>query len=549
MKRRLITLIVAAALVLSLLSACGSTPSNTTSTNDGSQQEQTQDSSQQSDSQSTPTPTGDPVYGGTLKVTTNSDATSLDAMMVSSEPEQIPATHIYETALFSDAGGDVWPGVCNYTFEDNVLTMTVREGVTFHNGEACTINDVYASAQRWLENVSAAKKQVGDRMESMEIVDDSLVITFSQVAPLALQTIAGYDRGLYIYPASICEKYGSDTINDEADIIGTGPYMFVEHRADQYVLVKRYDAYVPAQNEGATGMAAAKMAYCDEIYFYPVGDKTTRITGVQTGEYDVGIGVPANMLSELSADPNLSVVTSDLGIMACMIFNNYSGPCTDVNLRNAILACLDMDELMLAAQGDASLYRLNPCYMMTSSRWYIEDSQGKYNNPDLDAAKAYLEQSSYDGETLIFITTSEYDYFYNTAILVAQMAGQVGINIEVETYDNATLKEYRDNPDKFDMFSGGLSAKDDPSQIAFMDEEWAGMWSNAEKDALLETMSSTTDFDVRFDAWKQLQDLIYTEVPNINFGERINPIVCRSNVHNLFETTQKYYWNTWKDAQ
>ena len=115
-------------------------------------------------------------------------------------------------------------------------------------------------------------------------------------------------------------------------------------------------------------MAAPKMAYCDEIYFYPVSDKTARITGVQTGEYDIGIGIPSNMIADLSTDPNLVVEMRDLGIFACMIFNNQSGPCTDKNLRNAILACLDMNELMLAAQGSADLYRLNPCYMMTSSQ-------------------------------------------------------------------------------------------------------------------------------------------------------------------------------------
>lgn len=546
MKRRLMSLIIAAVLILSLFSACGAPSGNPS--NSGNQQGQQQNQPQQPDN-ATPAPSGEPVYGGTLKVTTNSDATCLDAIMISSEPDQIPSWHFYETALSTDASGAIWPGVCNYTFENNVLTMTVREGVTFHNGDACMVDDLYASAQRWLDNVSVAKKQVGDHMESLEVVGDSVVITFKEAAPLALDTIAGYDRGLYIYPASICEKYGSDPITDEADLIGTGPYMFVEHRADQYILVKRYEDYVPAENEGATGVAAPKMAYCDEIYFYPVGDKTTRITGVQTGEFDVGIGVPSNMLADINADPNLTVVTSDLGIMACLIFNNAQGLCTDVNLRNAILACLDMDELMLAAQGDASLYRLNPCCMMTTSQWYVDDSLGKYNAPDLDVAKNYLEASSYDGETLVFITTKENDYFYNTAIVVAQMASQIGINIDVQVYDNATLREYRGDPTKYDMFSSGLTAKVDPTQISFMDETWAGFWSNDEKDALLETMSTTDDFDTRYNAWVQLQQLIYTEVPNITFGERISPIVTQKSVHNLFETTQKYYWNTWKDAE
>ena len=57
------------------------------------------------------------------------------------------------------------------------------------------------------------------------------------------------------------------------------------------------------------------------------------------------------MIETLSSDPNLVVETKDLGIFAGMVFNNQSGPCADVNLRNAILACLNMDDLMMARPG------------------------------------------------------------------------------------------------------------------------------------------------------------------------------------------------------
>lgn len=371
------------------------------------------------------------------------------------------------------------------------------------------------------------------------------MLTFSKAIPTVLITVASYDQGLAIIPKSICEKYGSEQIAD-SDCIGTGPYMFAEHLADRYVLLKRYDAYVPAAaNEGATGMAAPKMAYCDEIYFYPVSDKTARITGVQTGEYDIGIGIPSNMIADLSTDPNLVVEMRDLGIFACMIFNNQSGPCTDKNLRNAILACLDMNELMLAAQGSADLYRLNPCYMMTSSQWYVEESLGKYNNVDLEAAKAYLEQSSYDGQPLVFVTTKDNDYFYKTAIVVAQMVKQIGIEMDVQVYDNPTLKQYRNDPTKYDIFSGGLGDKPDPTQVVWMDETWAGFWSNETKNELAEQLANETDFDKRYAIWTEICKLVYEEVPNITFGERINPVVYRNYVHNIFDTKQKYYWNTW----
>ena len=536
MKKRMLALLLAAGMTLGA-TACA--PKQSAGQSSGNP-----NGSGSGSTQNTPADPGEPQFGGTLRATINGDPTSLDYMIVNVEQEQIPASHIFETAIALDASGNPWPGVCNFTFENNVLTLTVREGVTFHNGDPCTIQDVEASFKRWTENVSAAKKQIAAHMSSAEVSGDSFVITFSDPAPVAVNTIAAYDNGLVILPKSLCEKYPDSKLAD-ADCIGTGPYKFVEHLPDRYVKLERYDAYVPSGNTEATGMAAPRMAYADELYFYPVGDKTARITGVQTGEYDIGIGVPSNMMEQLSADPNLEVVTRDLGIFACMIFNNAQGPCTDKNLRNAILACLNMDDLMLAAQGSADLYRLNPGYMMTSSRWYVEESLGKYNNPDLDKAKEYLDASSYNGESLTFITTKEYDYFYKTALLVAESVKPIGIKIDVQMYDNSTLKEYRDDPTKYDIFSGGLSDKADPTQVVFLNPEWAGFWDNAEKDRLVEQLAQETDFDARYAIWTDICKLIYEEVPNITFGERINPIVYCSNVHNIFDTKEKYYWNTW----
>ena len=538
MKKRILAAMMAAALALAC-TACAP-PETTTSSQGGS-------TSGSADGSVTQT-AGEPQYGGSLKATINGDPTSLDAMMVNVEQEQIPATHIFETAISLDASGAPWPGVCDYTYEDNVLTLTVRDGVTFHNGNPCTAEDVKASFDRWVENVSSARTQVMDHAQSVEVVDNSLVITFAEPAPVALTTIGAYDQGLYIIPKEICEQYGSERIAD-ADCIGTGPYKYVEHLPDRYVLLERYDEYVPTENEGASGTAAPKMAYCDELYFYPVSDKMARITGVQTGEYDVGIGVPANMMATLSADPNLVVETKDLGIFCGLVFNNQSGPCADQNLRNAILACLDMDDLMLAAQGDASLYRLNPCVMMTTSQWYVEDSLGKYNAPDLEKAQEYLDASSYNGETLVFITTKDNDYMYKTAMVVAEAVKPIGINMDVQVYDNATLKEYRDDPTKYDMFSSGLGDKNDPSEVVFLDSAWAGFWDSEAKNALVEELSNAVEFEDRYAIWEEICQLVYEEVPNITFGERINPIVYQKYVHNLFDTKQKFYWNTWIDGE
>ncbi len=494
-----------------------------------------------------PEETGEPQHGGSLKVTINGDPGSLDIMLETSENTQIPASHIFETILTADYAGNVHPGVCTYeqSADGLVITLTLREGLKFHNGDPVTMEDIHATIDRWLGSVSFAQNALGNKLDNIQYTDTTAVITLKESAPLALQALSAYDRGPYVMPKSILEAAGDDKITEAMGYIGTGPYKFVEWQADRHIKLARYEDYIATGVE-ASGLAGSKMAYADEIYVIPVKDKMTRITGVQTGSYDVGIGVPSNLYAQLSADPNLIVSMADLGINPGLVFNCLEGPTTDVKLRQAILACLDMESLLLAAEGDENFYYQSPCFMPKASAFYNEAGLEKYRQIDPAAAKALLEESSYNGETLVYLTTKDYDYFYKTALLASDMMRQIGINVELTVVDNATLNDMRSDPKQYSMFSCGLTPKSDPTQIAFIaSDKWAGGYASEGKTELVRKLLSTPGKEERIAQWKELSELLYEEVPVITFGERRNAIVTRDNIHNIFDGEKKFYWNTW----
>ena len=542
MKRKTLALLLALCSIAALLGGCATgdtTPAATTAAGTTAQGQTTA-------AADTTAAAIDPEaakYGGVIKATLNADPVSLDAGLEGGETEQIPAAHIFETALTADISGDIFPGVCTYEFDGTTLTLTVRDGVTFHDGSAVEATDVEASMTRWLTNNSFGRNHFGNKLDKAEISGNSIICTFKESAPLALTAIARYSQGLYVMPKEICEKYPEEKLSKE-DYIGTGPYKFVEHLADRYVLVERYEAYIATDVE-ADGLAAPKKAYADQIYFYPVSDKTTRITGVQTGEYDIAVGVTANMIDTLSADPNLKIEIMDLGIMPVMIFNSAEGLGTDINLRNAIIHCLNMEELLIAAQGGPDLYYLNPSLVPKVSRYWTDIDLGKYNNVDLVKAQEYLDASNYKGEALRFITTTDNDYFYKTAMVVAERVKAIGIVMDVQVYDNPTLRQYRDDQTKYDIFSGGLGYYDDPVLISLLSKTWAGFYDNAEKDEFMTQIANESDYETRYALWEKVTEILYTDLPVISFGERRSPTVFKSTIHDIFETTQKIYWNTW----
>src|SRR5690606_33024633 len=91
------------------------------------------------------------------------------------------------------------------------------------------------------------------------------------------------------------------------EFIGTGPFKFEEWKQDQYIHYVKYDEYQPVDLP-ADGLSGKKEALVDEIYIYIVNDSSTRLAGLQTGEYDFAYGIPYDNYDALLADDNLETI-------------------------------------------------------------------------------------------------------------------------------------------------------------------------------------------------------------------------------------------------
>src|SRR5690606_9228540 len=110
--------------------------------------------------------------------------------------------------------------------------------VPFHNGEELVADDVVASVKRWLE-VSSRGASLAEATESIEAVDDYTVeFHMNQSFGTFATTLARIGQACVIYPASVIEAAGPEPITD---IIGTGPYKFVERQIDQRILLERFE--------------------------------------------------------------------------------------------------------------------------------------------------------------------------------------------------------------------------------------------------------------------------------------------------------------------
>lgn len=483
---------------------------------------------------------GTPVYGGTLNVAVGS-ITSLDGQFESADE---PMTrHIFEPVLELDGDFGIQTGVCSYEVSDDYLTitLTVRDGVTFHNGDAVDANDIKASLERWIANCSNGSNYVGNYLNDIEVTGDStLELHFASVASAALSAMAYNYLGSFVMPAEICEKYPDSPVSDTADLIGTGPYKFDEWVPDNYIHVVRYDGYVGTGTD-CTGAAGNKNAYVDDIYFYFSTDADAEVNGVLSGTYDLAEQVNYSIYLSQQDNPDVKFELIADGVRPAMVMDKSEGWTADKTFRQAVLACIDSEAALKASFGVEDLYVLD-------GSWYYDEmptDPSLYNQADIEKAKTLLEECGYDGSELIYIT-QESGYYYNTAYMACESMKAAGINVTLKVMDQAELYTLRKDPKEYDFFAVGFSMKADPSMIAFLADSWPGLWVNDKKTELLDAMAATLDITEKKALWQEMTDLIYDDVPVVLFGSKKNcTMVTKRTMNATYEGAEPYYWNIW----
>ncbi|MDR3348678.1 MAG: ABC transporter substrate-binding protein [Acidaminococcales bacterium] len=469
---------------------------------------------------------------------------SLDPQMEAADEPM--SRHIFETPLSLDENGGVQTGLCTYKYSGDALTLTLtlRDGVKFHNGSPVKAEDVAASISRWANNVSFGKSYVGKYMDSISAADEkTVVIKFKSVAGLALTSLAYEYMGAYVMPKAVCEEYPSSPVINASKIIGTGPYKLVEWKQDSYVMTERFADYKATGNK-CGGPAGNKYAYSDRIAFYFVKDMDAKANGVLSGEYDYVRNVDNSVYASLKGNSKIKFELIQDGTKPSLVFNKKQGPAANVKFRQAVLVSLDMDAIMKAAFGNPELYDLTGSWAPIGSMY--EYSNALYNKPDLGKAKQLLKESGYNNEKVVFLTSQDVSYYYQTALMVANRMKEIGINVDLQVVDQATLYSIRNDPSKYDLFAVGFTAKADPAMMAFLGDSWPGFWISGQKNALMEKMAVTVDVAQKKELWHNMTDLIYREIPVITFGERRNCVLLSNKVNNArYAGSEPYYWNIW----
>ncbi|RUT35047.1 ABC transporter substrate-binding protein [Arsenicitalea aurantiaca] len=314
-----------------------------------------------------------------------------------------------------------------------VWTLTLREGVLFHNGEEMTSEDVAfsLSAERlWGEEPMAPRGSNFARglvrVEATGPYTVELETEFPDATFIArLTTAIGF-----VLPKAYYEEVGTDAFGQAP--IGTGPYQLTEFDPSERAVAVAFDEYW------------GEPAPFSQVTWLVVPEFSTRLAGLASGQYDLIINVPIDQQDVVASTPGVKLLVNQVGNYPMFAFNTLTvdgmddNPLQDANLRKAMVAAIDMNEIT-EALWDGQTFTPTPFNFPEYGDYYDAEREAAIGY-DRAQAEAYLDASDYNGETLIWhVVRGFFDNYETAAEFMIEEWRDLGINVEMRILDNFAL--------------------------------------------------------------------------------------------------------------
>ena len=407
-----------------------------------------------------------------------------------------PVTKEYVSDILTDFyWDDELPGV----------VLTLRDDVYFADGDQMTAEDIKYTFQRQTAVARQADQFQVELINEAEISDDGLTLKIpftQQYGPW--RVYFGGNSG--IMNKSWVEEHGGDDCDfyDPAMICGSGPYKVTDFKLDAYAVYEKRDDWW-MKDEAPDGYATY-----DKITVWYYTDATTMMVDYETGKLDVALGITESDYSRVENDPSLGQVSAMPAQEVCVLQLNVQdgSPLQDENLRKAVCLGTDTDTLALLGYGALQSHATS-----TTSVWNAAHIDGCDYEYDPDQARQIIKDNGLEGTTLKWIANPGPTLDIATAF--QENMRDIGIEVEIETYDIATCVVMWMTPNATDLQCDGNSfgntANEAHNQYSMMGD---GIWPTLTKPGyrvaeLVDNARYSTDDAQRIEYYKELQQYLY----------------------------------------
>jgi peptide/nickel transport system substrate-binding protein len=455
-------------------------------------------------------------------------------------------------------------------------TFTLRDGVTWQDGEPLTAGDVAWTFNTIIENELSLSVYLKGVEKAVAVDDTTLKVYCSEPKANMLLT----QVYIYILPEHIWGDLSVDelstTFRNPVPIVGSGPFQTVEFKKDDYVKLVRNPTYWGTQPT------------LDEVIFQYYTNSDTMVQDLKSGAIDGAQVIPATQFQQLQSEPGIEAIPYPLYNWEYIDVNCYDSPdslgnpvLVDPAFRVAMAWAIDREKCAgLAWNGLA-----DPGYGIFPKKGW-PPSADPYYQPDaadtigfdLEKAGRLMDEAGYtdtDGNGIrndpenggkdIKLRLWARDISPESQVqgkLIAGWLQDIGLDIEYSVVDEGALGDsiwnYKGDtyaPD-YDLALWDFMGYVDPGDSAAcfttgQIENYNEMnWSNAEYDRLTEEQYREMDGAARMELLKQGQAVMYAEQPMIVIDY---PSVLQAVNVSRWEGWQPYaggsVWNNFLDRR
>jgi peptide/nickel transport system substrate-binding protein len=441
----------------------------------------------------------------TLRIGLGADPDMLDPHLARTYYGRFVFAAMCDRLVDVDENLKVVPGLATdwkWSEDGKTLTMNLRQGVTFQDGETFDADAVKFNIDRALTLPGSLRKSEISSIESVEVASPSQVIFHLKTADAALLSQLTDRAGAMLAPKAAAKP------DFATHPVCSGPYQFVSRVQQDRIVLKRFENY---WNKAAY--------HFDKVVFLPIPDASVRLANLRSGDLDLTEGIAASDVKTVEADSKLALAkTTGLGYQG-ITFNIANGKvdpanpfAKDARVREAFSLAIDRDALnQVAFEG---VYTPANQAFSPVSPYHVKLPIAPR---DVEKAKALLAAAGVKTPVNVTLLVTNNPTSQQVGQVIQAMVSEAGFNVNLQMSEFASLLDRQQRGD-YQLSLSGWSGRPDPdgSIFSFINSKGTlndGRYSNPQVDSWLTEARQTNDQATRQALYDKVVKQLQTDMP------------------------------------
>ena len=340
-----------------------------------------------------------------------------------------------------------------WSADSKALTLKIRPGVTFHDGEKLDAAAVKFNIDRHKTMAGSNRRGELAPVASVDVVDP-MTVRLNLSAPFSPLLAQLADRaGMMVSPKA------SQAAGDRFGLkpVCSGPFRFVERVAQDRIVLERFPDYWNKAN-----------VHFDKVVYTPIPDATVRLANLKSGQFDFIERVGSSDMEKLQSDKKLKLSRiTEIGYQGITI-NIAKSEQAQKNALGRDAKVREAFELSLDRQGLAQVVMDNEA--LVGNQW-VAPTNPYYAKGlpvpkrDIARAKALLKEAGVTNPSFTLMTATTSDA-QRLALVVQAMTRETGFDVKIQATEFATSLNMADKGD-YEAYVLAWSGRADPDGNLF----------------------------------------------------------------------------------